>query len=271
MTVERVGRSEGPIFIGGLMKSGTSLLRKLLSRHPRIYGGLETHWFAPDITEKWQDPTSRRQIWLAQFFDVSDTELARIRAEAASGTDFVDRFMWYCTRRAGKARWVEKTPDNVLHIATIDRVWPDAQFIFVVRDFRDIFASWKRNGKAPVDGFIAQVHAVMRAVGPRAGTRSESYLEVDYDALVTDTEQTLRRVLGFLGEPWVDGFHVYEGDDWDHQKVLKVTGRDGATARALAKPIFTSSLGQWREVLTSAEVERIQGELGPYMALWGWK
>jgi hypothetical protein len=271
MTVERVARTDAPIFVGGLMKSGTSLLRKLLSRHPRIYGGLETHWFAPDIVENWRDPTGRRQTWLAQFFDVSDKEMARLRAEASSGTDFFARFMWHCTRRAGKARWVEKTPDNVLHIATIERVWPDAQFIFVVRDFRDIFASWKRNGKVPVDGFIAQVHAVMRAIGPRAGTRSESYLEVEYDDLVTDTEQTLRGVLEFLAEPCVEGFHVYEGDDSDHQKVLKVTGRDGATTRALAKPIFTSSVGQWREALTAGEVERIQGELGPYMAVWGWK
>lgn len=260
-----------PIFIGGLMKSGTSLLRKLLSRHPSIYGGLETHWFTPDIVEHWRDPGSQRQVWLGQFFDVSAAELARLRADASTGTDFFDRFMWYCTRRAGKARWLEKTPDNILHIATIRRVWPAAPFILVVRDFRDVYASWKRNHKASLDAFVGRVHDVMRAIGTRAGTSDASYIEVEYDALVTDTERTLRRVLAFLEEPWVERFHVYEGDEWDHRKVLEVTGKDGATARALAKPVFTTSVGQWHEVLTPDEVDRITCELGAYMEVWGWK
>lgn len=43
--MNKIVKNNSPIFIGGQMKSGTTLVRALLSQHPNIFGGLETHWF----------------------------------------------------------------------------------------------------------------------------------------------------------------------------------------------------------------------------------
>lgn len=260
-----------PIFIGGLMKSGTSLLRKLVARHPQVFGGLETHWFTPDMVDTWRDPEATRQRWLLQFFDVRESEIAGLRQEAESGVEFFDRFMGYCAGRAGKPRWVEKTPDNVLHIERIRAHWDDAQFIHVIRDPRDVFASWKRNDKGSVDGFIEKANDILAAVGPLAGASTDQYSEIRYEALVLEPTQTTHAVCEFLGEPWSPKLAAYDGDDDDYRRVLDVTGKVSPTAQSLRKPIFTSSVGQWRGTLSETEVERIQRGLRRAFEIWGWE
>jgi len=195
---------KSPIFIGGLMKTGTSLLRKLMAGHPNIFGGLETFWFSEDMLHNWRDAGSKRQQFLRDFFDISESDSEGIRAQSESGIDFFDRCMWFCTQRAAKQRWVEKTPDNILHMGLIREHWPKAHFLHVVRDFRDVFASWKRRDKS-LDEFITKTHEVMGAVGDLAGQRTNWYAEIRYDGLVMNTEQTLKEAIEFVGEPWVEG------------------------------------------------------------------
>ena len=84
------------------MKSGTSLLRKLVSRHPHIYGGLETHWFTDEFVNNWKDGNSVRQKWLLEFFDVQEMEVSHLRNEASSAIEFFTLFMNYCTLRSKK-------------------------------------------------------------------------------------------------------------------------------------------------------------------------
>lgn len=263
--------NSNPIFIGGLMKSGTSLLRKLLSNHPNIFGGLETHWFVPEILESWKDSNLKRQIWLRKFYDVSEEEYERIKSESNSGIDFFNRFMWFCTDRSGKKRWVEKTPDNILHIELIKGYWPDAKIIHVVRDYRDIYASWKINRSETLKEFIDHVHLIMNSIKGLTNKRTDTYFEVDYNRLVTTIHGTMRGVLDYLGEPWIDSIADYHGDDWEHHKVFEVTGKKSATTKSLSKPIFTSSIGQWQKILSTEELKIIKQELGQYMSLWGWE
>lgn len=259
-----------PIFIGGLMKSGTSLLRKLLSRHPHIFGGLETHWFAPELTDDWRNSSSQRQTWLRDFFDVSERDFARIKSDARNGREFFTGFMDFCTQRAGKDRWVEKTPDNVLHMRLIWENWPDAKFLHMIRDPRAVYASWKRSEKGSLQEFVQKTQHVLQVVGQRAGSRDENYLEVRYERLVEDTRDVLTEVLDFVGEPWVKGLDQYEGDAWDHRKVLSVTGKEGRTTESLMKPIFTSAVDEWKDLLGAREVSILESEMGAYLDLWGW-
>lgn len=249
-----------PIFIGGMMKSGTSLLRKLLSLHPNIFAGLETHWFLPELADDWREASSTRQTWLKGFFDVDDVEFDKIKAASSSGHDFFNRFMWYCTDRAGKKRWLEKTPDNILQLRRIWSVWPEAQVLHVVRDHRDLYASWKLTGKEGLSNFCRKAHAAIESVGELSGTTTARYAEVRYEDLVTQTAATLQRVLTLVGEAWVPGLDQYQGDSGDYERVLAVTGMTSPTTISLAKPIFTSSVGKWREVLTPDEVRYLVDE-----------
>jgi hypothetical protein len=253
-----------------MKKSGTSLLRKLVAQHPNVFGGLETHWFTPEMVDHWRNSSSDRQIWLRQFFDVSETEFAEIKDASDSAFDWFTRFMEFCAARSGKNRWVEKTPDNILHLDLIRAQWPDAQVLHVVRDYRDIYASWMRNDVGSLEEFVTKVRSVLESLGDQVGTRSSIYLEVPYENLVNEPRKTLPDVFQFLGETWDEELAEYEGDETDYRRVLEVTGKKSSTAVSLARPIFNSSVGSWKDVLPRAESQVIEKEFSRYFQLWHW-
>ncbi len=259
-----------PVFIGGLKKSGTSLLRKLIGRHPDVFGGLETHWFTPEMVEHWRNSSSDRQVWLRKFYEVSETEFAEIKEASDSAFDWFTRFMDFCAVRSGKNRWVEKTPDNIIHLDLIRAHWPDAQVLHVVRDYRDIYASWVRNDVGSLGTFLAKVRLNLDLIDGLAGTRSRVYLEVSFESLVNEPRETLMKVFEFLGESWDEGLAEYEGDGTDYQRVFEVTGKKSTTAVSLARPIFNSSVGSWKDVLSQADSQAIEKEFSKYFQLWHW-
>ena len=70
--------SDNPVFIGGLMKSGTSLLRVLLGQHKHLFAGSETHWFEDSVRLHWGNPESRRMNLLLTFYDLGPDEYEQL-------------------------------------------------------------------------------------------------------------------------------------------------------------------------------------------------
>src|SRR5262245_49344405 len=112
-----------------MYKSGTSLLRAMLARHSRLFAGLETQW----LREQWEgDARSARREWLerlAVFFDTPLAELETVCGDAVMVEMCLDRIMAALTARAGKARWIEKTPGNAGAIGRILASWPAARIL----------------------------------------------------------------------------------------------------------------------------------------------
>lgn len=245
-----------PIFVGGLMKSGTSLLRKLLGTHPDIFGGLETHWCSEDFKATWQRGEGTRQEWLLKFFEVDTETASKLRQEAISANDYFNRFMDYVTQRADKKRWVEKTPDNFRHVEEILTEWPNASVLILNRDPKDAYASWKKNNKHNLDHFMIDLREYLAVIDQYAN--HPGVLVVSYEGLVGNSRATLMKVCDFIGASYIDGLENYQGDDKDYKKVLEVTGKESPTTDSLRKPIFDSSIGQYKSILTEAEINRIE-------------
>lgn len=267
------GLADRPIFIGGLLKSGTTLLRALLGQHPALFASFETHWYEPEIRERWSDPSSRRMRYLLDFFGLSEAEYADIAAtkRAEPGREFIDIVLERCAARAGKCRWAEKTPGNIRHFKLIRQQWPSARFIHVTREYRDCFASWKTRRGDTIDAFLAAAAAAYREIDGLLGSTAEGYLEVDHDELVCAPEKTMRRVLDFAGLDWCSACAELDvaATQGERQKVMQVVGKDSHTNVSLSRPIFTTSIGQWRTMLTEAEADRIEHDLAPYYAILG--
>ena len=247
------------------MKSGTTLLRSLMSNHPRIFGGLETHWFSDGFQDQWRDPKATATARLLDFFDIDGATYRNLRDHSTNSESFLENTMNLCAAQRGKQRWVEKTPGNILHLERIWQHWPEAVFFHVIRDLRDVYASWKRNGKYDLNTFVDHVKRIQDLHGDRLGTTGDRYLEVYYRDLVTQPTETMTRVLAFCGESFVPGVDENRKGMGEYEKVLAVTGKASPTLRSLARPIFTDSLGQWRRHLTSAEVQTITSQLRPYI------
>ena len=160
---------------------------------------------------------------------------------------------------------MEKTPGNVNHVDTILKRFPGCCFLHVLRDPRDVYASWKKNGKYDLDTFINHALAIEADLGDRLGHDDARYREVSYEALVADPRAEMMAVMAFIGAPWEEAVaHNHKGKR-EYEKVLDLTGKVSTTLESLAKPIFTDSIGRWQELLTGGEVARIEAELAGYI------
>jgi hypothetical protein len=269
------GTSLKPIFVGGLMKSGTTLLRALLGQHPRIYASFETHWFDEAIRFGWREPESRRMEMLFSLLDLDRDKYEHLcqQMQAEPRREFIDVVMQYCCERAGKARWVEKTPDNIRHWRLIRQTWREPTLIHVTREYKDVYASWKVRRRDSLETFLSAAKTVYEDVGSNLGRDSHGNLEVDYQDLVCDTETVMRRILDRVGEDWHPDCAVLDVDHGTRErtKFKDLMGRESWTLVSLSKPIFTNSIGQWREHLSKDEAVRIETELAEYYRIFGEK
>lgn len=279
--------NSSPVFIGGLYKSGTSLLRAMLGRHSNIASGLETFWFDLDFTGQTQpnkefrnwdatrnEPLAQHIDRLAAFFDLKGELVRSISKQSSCAEEFLDLFMSTYASQKEKKRWVEKTPANVLHIDRIFSFWPNACFIHVVRDPRDAYSSnakkkelW-RNPETFAKLWIKFISTCEKA---KISGSYPSILEVRYEDLVLYPTSTMRMVLDFIKEPWEESTACFSGEPQDIEKVRKITGKTSATLKSLSKPMAKDRIGAWKRELEQAsqlsELEHIIGQAG-YGDVW---
>ncbi|HUT60992.1 MAG TPA: sulfotransferase [Phycisphaerae bacterium] len=257
--------SNQPIFIGGMYKSGTSLLRAMLGRHSRLFAGLETQW----LNETWHGSvTVARRNWLERlsvFFDTPLAELESTCGEAKDVETCLDHMLAFFTNRAGKARWIEKTPGNVGAIERILKRWPQARILHIIRDPRDVYASMIESHKwTEPEEFAGRwgrsVGAARNWLAVQGGMHP-AYYELRYERLVREPEQEVRKVLGFLDEPFEEEVAKFSGQPEDFDRVRKATGKESPTLRRLAEPMMATRVGVWSKVVVPEAWAVVHAEL----------
>lgn len=124
-----------PLIIIGAPRSGTKLLRDLICQAPRF-----ATWPCDEINLLWRHGNARHP----------DDALPPALATPAVARHMRRRFA-DVARRARAATVVEKTCANSLRVAFVDRIFPDARYLFILRDGRDAAASATERWRAPVN------------------------------------------------------------------------------------------------------------------------
>jgi hypothetical protein len=254
--------SRAPIFIGGMFKSGTTLLRAMLGQHSAIASGLETYWFDWNWAQRDGAEMRRTLDRLSGYFDMSAAAVAALAQSSPSAEAFLSALMDELARKEGKPRWAEKTPGNIAHIDRIWKAWPDAQIVHIIRDPRDIFASlveakkWD-NANEFADRWAATIgrgEQLLAQLNPGA----QSYIAIRYEDLIRAPDAAMRGVMAFLREPWEPAVASFSGKAEDFDKVLEATGKASTTLERLKEPLTGARVGIWPEVLSPAQLDAIQ-------------
>jgi hypothetical protein len=202
---------------------------------------------------------------LSQFFDIAIPTIDAIAQRATSAEQFLDLFMAEVTHKQGKLRWAEKTPGNVANIARILGYWPQAHILHILRDPKDVFASLHAGGKSGGPAGFAKTWCDMVGKGRRdalalgiVGTR---YMELRYEALVTEPERSMRAVLAFIDAPWEPQVAQFAGKQDEFDKVLAVTGKASTTLDRLREPLNQDKLGAWAKLVTPQEIAEVRREV----------
>jgi hypothetical protein len=265
--------TEAPIFIVGCGRSGTTLLRLMLNRHPRIAIPGET-WYFPDLDRLRQELASQpEQVWRGQVVDyivrsATFPELGITRELIVEQLNSAARSQWgkvlsaanvAFARLEGKARWGDKTPGYVRHLPLLASEFPSAFILHMIRDPRDVAASFFEQPfgpKTPIEAGAYWKRDVARGQRDGPSYFGDRYMEIRYEELVADPETVIRQVLTCVGEPY-DQRVLEQHDGASEYLVPEHHWHNLAT-----KPVTRSRVARWRETLSPRDAQLIELETG---------
>jgi protein-tyrosine sulfotransferase len=251
-----------PVALGGCGRSGTTLLRMMLDSHRRICCGPESSVFRRRAI----DPDA-----LAERFGFAHAEIRRIHAAAASRPAFIEAFAGICMQRSGKQRWAEKTPRNISRIGAIFAHFPQARFVHVLRDGRDVACSLRTHPRHKVvDGKLVPLGTrkpiagcarrwVRDIEGSRRWWSDPRFHVVRYEDLVLKPRPVLERLVAFIGEDWDEAMLAHAAADPRFRDATRFAQNPEAL-----DAVNTSSLDRWQRDLDAHDkriVKRIAGRL----------
>jgi hypothetical protein len=280
-----VSRTAAP-FIVGAGRSGTTLLRMMLDSHPELAIPPETH-FIPLLDQIWNDSPQPRdavidallghQRWADFELDGEQFQARLETARASSLADILRTFYSAYAEQRGKARWGDKTPRYVMDMPGIAELLPEAHFIHVIRDGRDVALSVRPLWFGPDS--LEEAASWWREridAGQRAGAELP-YLEVRYESLVEDVRAQLERVCRFLGLEFSEvmlNSHTLAGARLSEEKDLVKQGltaqrRREIHARVRVRP-DSRGVGRWRTEMTPEERRRFEELAGDTLERLGY-
>src|ERR671915_2561049 len=279
------GRTPAPLVVG-MNRSGTTLLRMMLDAHPELTIPPETH-FVPDLIdvekrdgaspELFTEVITSQREWGDFGFDEEDL-LERFRqVQRLDAGSAIRAFFELYAERQGKPRWGDKTPRYVSRMRAIQKALPEARFVHVIRDGRDVALSvLDRTVKDLTVAAVAGRWKEKVSKARRDAPRLRHYLEVRYEDLILEPEATLRQICEFIQLDWDEAMLDYhersaerlaemqrELPDQDGKTKLSVERRMATHAKT-REPPDPDRVARWRTQMSDedrAEFEEAAGEL----------
>ncbi|MFZ8887455.1 MAG: tetratricopeptide repeat-containing sulfotransferase family protein [Steroidobacteraceae bacterium] len=236
-------QAAAPVFICGMLRSGSTLIEQVLAAHPAFTPGGEREFFPRLVAA--QLPGYPR--------DLTNLDAGRLKSWARA-------YQRESETVFGKdARITDKRPDNFLYIGLIKALFPSARVVVTRRDWRDVATSifaTRLGPMAPYATDLAHIRHFIRQhdrlIGHWQALLGDDLLVVDYEQVVAEPKAQIERLLNFLGESWDEAcldFHT-----------LSNTVRT-ASVWQVRQPLYASSIGRWERFRSS--FEGAFAEIGP--------
>lgn len=266
--------SDTPFFIVGVHRSGTTLLRYMLSSSPRVYIPPESDFIPRFFGRSPHDPLTPRR--LERVLHLIFTRYRFVRewqgpppdlasfGPGPTPTAFLDALYGRYAAQRGAVRWGDKTPIYTSYLPLLHTLFPQARFIHLIRDGRDVALSmlekWGRS-ELHVDIYFAARNWVRRirqgqATGHDLGPAR--YLELRYEELTANPEPTLHALCAFLEEDFHPAMLA-------HQEQARREVAAGSFHAPVREPANASRVARWRMEMDSADVRLFEHIAGPLL------
>lgn len=284
-----------PVIVGA-PRSGTTLLRFMLDSHPQLAIPPETGFLIPAATlvddrvdprelyrlitnyppdfPGWDDfGVAREQLW---------REMERLEPFTVAGA--VRAFYRLYAQKQNKPRYGDKTPVYCGHIAAIGRLLPEARFIHILRDGRDVALSLRKTWFAPGKDMTTLARHWREIVlsGREAGMAPDRYCEVRYEELVRAPQAILETVCRFIALPFDPASLSYWTRTPERLREHKTRRRlDGSVVvtheqrleqqRLTMRPPQADRISAWRTEMTPAERAEFHSAAGDLLGELGYE
>lgn len=230
-------KADEPIFVVGMPRSGTTLVERILSSHPRVHSAGELHNFGVAL---------KRASGSATRYLMDMDTLSRLRGMdwPALGADYL------ASTRPGTGHtehFVDKLPHNFLNAGFIAKALPGARIICLRRNpldvclsnFRQLFGQNTPYYDYSLDLLDTGRYYIEfdRLMAHWRQVLPGRFLEIQYEDLVDDQETETRRMIEYLGLPWDEACLHHE------RNAAPVAT---ASAVQVREPVYRTSLQRWR-------------------------
>jgi protein-tyrosine sulfotransferase len=276
-----------PFFIFGSGRNGSSLINLLLNQHPNIFLPTEQYFLGNTILKFqiynhliWRDlakilageliPTLNSHTWQLKHEQLFSKIVASPKQEQTLQHLIYTIYAEYAAQLGQPFKiWGDSTFVNTQYCKDIYRVYPNAKFLFLIRDGRDVAASFKAGGLEAFDDWATPLHAAKHwnesiEKLKWLKRKTANVLLVKYEDLVSKPEITMVLVFNHLGESYPEDIFDF------HKKVPKSDFYNPEHHQKLQQPIDSKSIGQWKERLTKTEIEQITSVLAKNLSKFGY-
>jgi hypothetical protein len=273
---------ERPVFIVGVHRSGTTLLRYMLNSSPRIYIPPESDFIPRFFGRDPEEELSEARISNLLGIIFSEYRLVKEwRGDPPTVREFIEH-MPGCTpaaflealygmyaRQNGAVRWGDKTPIYASYIDLIHHIFPQAQFVHIIRDGRDVALSMldKWGHELHIDMFFTArnwVRRIRRAQASGAWLERELYYELRYEDLVREPERQLQLLCEFLGERYVPQMG-------EPQRLGRQQIPPGDFHAPIRQPPSTTQIGRWEQQMLESDQRLFQQVAGSLLTELGYE
>ena len=255
----------------------------MLHAHPRIAVPPETRFVMPAYNRRFSfgdlgSPRNRARLarWIVnrqesrfRVLGVDGDEVIRqiVDGPPTLGSALGIVFRAY-SQSHDKARWGDKRPAYYSFIDELDALFPDAQFVHMVRDGRACVSSMKKTkwfDHEPIPCMATWMMAIDSSQESGARLGPDRFLEVRYEDLVTAPEPEIRRVCEFLEEEFAP-------EMCEPEKIADRVNPSYYEQRGqIGEGIYTKSMEAWREQLQPWEIATFEKAAGERLAHYGYQ
>jgi Sulfotransferase family len=262
-----------PVFVGS-GRSGTTLLRTIFDGHPELAVANEPQFMGTVARQRKRlesdgfDATAFLETVLKNpnyrrlELDQSDVESSIADADPSTVADGVRVVMGVFAAREGKPLYGDKTPGYVVQIPELARMFPEARFVHLIRDGRNVALSYIERPWGPSTVGEAALYWRSRVGRGRTAGKalgSNRYLEARYEDLVHDPETEVRRICAFLDLDFAPEMLQYK----KAAERFIASSHQPEAFEALVRPP-TSGLRDWTNAMDTGDIalfETIAGGL----------
>lgn len=265
------------------------MLQLSLDSHPQILVPFESRFFIY-LYHKYATKTRWRKRNLNHFYndlflddrfrelwEVDKTHLKKIILSEPEDTSFARLYRLIClhhkvSKQEKDIKLIgDKNPVNCLFLPQINNVFPNAKFIHLIRDPRDVCLSQITNFSIEPLALAAQKWKLYNeTIEKHKAKDSSKFFTLRYEDLVENPQQEIKKICAFLEVDFKETMIDKQKRNRDHSHIdanLNIEKEHGN----VNKPISTKSIGKWQKGFTEQQTKKVEGITKTLMKAYKYK